>query len=135
MASFSQTIIAGFKKNGFALEWVREVAAITPGRLKKIAAGEREFSNRELILLERGQERTLEELAVDVLEPSGSGPLNEYAAIWAPFARKLKEKTAENRDTMAPERKPKAATAGPNGHAKRARPVRSVPASRRLVRR
>jgi len=72
---------------GIQQQAVAKIAHVRTATIQDIADGRREFSSREVSLIERACNRTGGELAALVLDPTG-GAL-AVASMWADYARKF----------------------------------------------
>jgi hypothetical protein len=85
---YSKPIVGGLRLLGLSDTAIQRAAGLTAAAFRAIANGEREFTDRQLLSVERATDKSIMELAAMVLEPEG-GSFTELAEASGEFRRSI----------------------------------------------
>jgi hypothetical protein len=80
--TYSQPVLKALQARGHSLASIQRAARASAEFIVAVIDGRKEFSDSQLIRLEKMSGVTGGELAASVLEPEG-GPLTELSEVWA----------------------------------------------------
>jgi hypothetical protein len=100
MSSYSQAVLAGLELKGIPFKR-SQIAGISKIKLSGVTKGKREFTDRELLAIEKVAGFTAGQLAAFATEPTG-GHLTDMANRWAKFHQLVEAHSQRSRPKRRP---------------------------------